>query len=295
MLTDSGEVAVGESAMSCYQALSFSGGWQSSVLAWMAIRGEIVLPRYFLIGTADTGDERQRTYDYIETVSSEAKKTGIAHIIAPGPKITEDWNEEFDGKRVDTAPYWTKDENGKIGQLSQQCTRHYKIRPVRRAVTQWLINGIKPRMRRSEAQRVPVVFWIGFASDEQHRASKILSDTPRFTHRFPLIELGMTKQDCVDYIRDNQLPEPIASVCAGCFSNGLKTLRWMYENDKAAWERTVARDRYVRNGLAKYGVRDQVYVFSGCVPIEELPERNFRLETTKETAKHECASGVCFV
>lgn len=279
--------------------VAFSGGVQSSVLAWMAIRGDITVPRYskesklFALVTADTGDERKRTYENLDTLARAAKEAGITHLVAPGPKIPADYSEAFEGHRIDTIPYWTKNPDGSIGQLNHGCTRHYKVRPQRRIIAKWLSEELCISI--GAAQRVKVDSWIGFAADEEHRAKKVKGDTATWRTKFPLIELGMTKQDCVDYLEKNNLPMPIPSVCAGCFANGLRTFKWMYENDKDAWDRAVKRDEYIRHGLERFGVKNPCYISSTCVPLRELAEMDFRLPKITEHIKHECSQGVCFV
>lgn len=270
--------------------LSFSGGWQSSVIAWMCIRREIELPHHFAIVTADTGDERKQTYDYWRMMSWEFIKAGLHWIEAPGPKIPDEWSADNTSTRIDTIPYWTSD-NGKRGKLMHACTRYYKIWPMRRATTRWLSKRLC--VSKGKAERIPVTSWIGMAADEQDRFEKI-ETTRTWLKRAPLIERGMTKQDCVDYIRGNGLPEPIMSVCAGCFSHGLKSLKWMYDNDPVAWERIKQRDNWVRYGMKQFGVRLPVYISHALIPLQQLEDQGFKLADRKENAKHQCDSGVCF-
>ena len=272
------------------EVLSFSGGWQSSALAWMYVRGELPQARHFAAVTADTGDERPQTYDYWRLMSWEFIKSGIQWLEADGPKIPDDWDSGRTANRIDTIPYFV-DKGGTRGQLMHQCTRHYKVRPMRRAITKWLAKRLW--ISKVRAERVPVTCLIGFAADEQHRADDFKEERT-WKGRFPLIELGMTKDDCVSYHRDNGLPDPIESVCAGCFGHGLRSLRWMKENTPTIWARLKRRDSWVRHALKPMGVKYDVYMSDTLKPLQELEDNDFKLESTKETVKHECNSGVCF-
>ena len=70
------------------EVLSFSGGWQSSALAWMHVRGELPQARHFAAVTADTGDERPQTYDYWRLMSWEFIKSGIQWLEAEPPTVS---------------------------------------------------------------------------------------------------------------------------------------------------------------------------------------------------------------
>lgn len=95
--------------------LNFSGGKQSSMLAWLAIRGEI--PRPDLIMSANPGMEGQSTLDYVAMIQEEARKVGIPAYTVPGPNLFEAIiNLKASGRtRFDTPAFYTKGSNGDRG------------------------------------------------------------------------------------------------------------------------------------------------------------------------------------
>ena len=75
----------------------------------------------------------------------------------------------------------------------RQCTDNYKIRPIRRRIRDLL--GLRPR------QRVPVgttvELWLGISTDEAIRMKD--SRDRWMANRYPLIEAGMSRRDCLDW------------------------------------------------------------------------------------------------
>ena len=91
-------------------------------------------------------------------------------------------------------PVYLKGRDG-IGR--RQCTDNYKIRPIRRRIREML--GLMPR------QRVPagttVELWLGISTDE---AIRVRTSRDRWiTDRYPLIEAGMSRSDCLNWWKEH--------------------------------------------------------------------------------------------
>ena len=88
----------------------------------------------------------------------------------------------------------------------RQCTEHYKIVPVRRKIRELL--GL------SRGQRVPrqitVELWLGMSTDEAIRMR--FSRDRWMENRYPLVEAGMSRQDCLKwwakYAAASSVPSP---------------------------------------------------------------------------------------
>ena len=95
-------------------------------------------------------------------------------------------------RRYVDIPVYLKGRNSESDGIGRrQCTNHNKIRRIRRRI--WDMLGLRPR------QRVPagtlVELWLGISTDE---AVRIKDSRDRWiTTLYPLIEAGMSRQDCI--------------------------------------------------------------------------------------------------
>lgn len=93
--------------------------------------------------------------------------------------------------------------------VNRSCTRDYKIVPIMREVRRIL--GITGKRAGTD---IRVIQWIGISLDESHRMKP--SRDPWSQHRFPLIDLGMTRGDCLKWIEAKGYPRPPKSSCVYC-------------------------------------------------------------------------------
>ena len=89
-------------------------------------------------------------------------------------------------------PVYLADEEGKASGINwRQCTKNYKIAPIRRKVQQLL--GLEPRQ--TIAAQTSVEMWLGITKDEALRTKP--SREWWIRHRYPLIDdLPMSREDC---------------------------------------------------------------------------------------------------
>jgi hypothetical protein len=90
--------------------------------------------------------------------------------------------------------------NGQRNLAQRRCTERYKIEPIQRFTRQWLRKG--------------VIQWMGISTDEASRMKP--SRRKYIGHRWPLIELGMSRGDCIQWMLDNGYPAPKKSSCIFC-------------------------------------------------------------------------------
>jgi hypothetical protein len=166
--------------------ISLGAGVQSTTLALMAAHGEIgPMPDAAIF--ADTGAEPKAVYNYLEWLMSGNVLPFPVHVVSVG-NIKADITNADRGKRTRFAavPFFLKsvDPQFRDGMGRRQCTREYKIDPLRKKQRELL--GYKPR------ERIPpksVEVWIGISWDEQQR----MKDAPEAwqVNRWPLIEKEM--------------------------------------------------------------------------------------------------------
>ena len=192
--------------------ISLGGGVQSSVLALMAGRGDFdTTPDCAIF--ADTHWEPPSIYQHLEWL--EGQLNFPLYVVENGRSLREDVkalvNHSGAPNYVDI-PLHLKGRDGQSDGIGRrQCTQNYKIRPVRRRIRELL--GL------SKGRRVPadtkVELWLGISTDEAMRMKD--SRDRWMENRYPLIEAGMSRQDCLDWwvARYPNLPLE-RSACVGC-------------------------------------------------------------------------------
>ena len=163
-------------------------------------------------------------------------------------------------------PFWT--DTG--GPLRRQCTREFKIRPIRRFTREQL--GYHP----SKAPHPPagaVESWIGFTTDEWTRAK--LSNVAYIVNRWPLLEMHMSRYDCEQWFKAHDLPVPIKSACIGCPYRRAMEWEEMRRESPEEFEQACQFDDANRdNPLAERGAStaDGLYIYrEDQVPLREAP------------------------
>jgi hypothetical protein len=120
--------------------------------------------------------------------------------------------------------------------VRRQCTREYKITPIRRQVRQlWQAAG-----------QPPVEQWLGISLDEAHRMRT--SDVAYITNAYPLVETHMTRKDCVRWLTAHGWTEVPKSACIGCPFRSDARWRELRDTSPAEWADAVAFDRAIRAG-----------------------------------------------
>jgi len=170
------------------EIISYGGGVQTAALLVLNMNGE-VSPAAATAVFSDTGSELAKTYEHVEMMARQYPIEIVRSELGP--------LHEFvikEGK----VPIPFRGDKG--GMLYRRCTDRWKIQQVRR----WL--------RDHGAEQATVQ--LGISTDEAHR----MKDSPRkwITHRYPLIELGLSRADCMQVLRDEGLPIPPKSACFMC-------------------------------------------------------------------------------
>ena len=191
--------------------ISLGGGVQSSVMALMADEGAFDRAPNCAI-FADTKWEPPSIYAHLEWLEGELRFP--LHVVDNGRSLREDTkaltNHSDSANYVDI-PVYLKGRDGQIDGIGRrQCTQNYKIRPVRSKIRELL--GLRKR------QRVPtgttVELWLGISTDEAIRVRT--SRDWWISNRYPLIEAGMSRRDCLDWWSARYDRPLERSACVAC-------------------------------------------------------------------------------
>jgi hypothetical protein len=240
------------------RVLSLGAGVQSSTLALMFATGEFDYAPDVAI-FADTQAEPQHVYDWLDTL--EVLIGGAFPIVrvTAGNLATDLTNATSTGKRVATPPVYTRKPDGSSGPLMRQCTVDYKVDPIIRAIRE--IVGAETR----RTVRVPVEQLFGISLDEVQRMRD--SRWSWITNRYPLIDRGMSRFDCLTWMERHGYPKPPKSACWFCPYKSDASWRQLRDECPDEWAKAIAFDRAIRTGLP--GVRNEAYLHRSLKPLDE--------------------------
>lgn len=232
--------------------LSLGAGVQSTTLALMAARREIgPMPDAAIF--ADTGWEPEHVYRHLEWL--EKLLPFPVHRVTAG-NIRHGLIGGANGNRWASIPAFTD-----TGPIRRQCTKEYKIVPIRRKVRE--LAGIAGK----RSPKVPIVEqWIGMSIDEVIRMKPSREDWQ--VNRWPLIELHMTRRDCLKWMMERQYPEPPKSACIGCPYHNNDMWRDMRDNDPVSWADAIEIDKIIRSGFR--GMKKELFLHRSCVPLDQV-------------------------
>lgn len=250
--------------------LSLGAGVQSSTLALMAARGEIgPMPDAAIF--ADTGWEPRKVHQYLSWL--EKRLPFPVYRVMHKEGLLEALKSE---NRVASVPFFTS--NG--GMVRRQCTNEYKILPIQKKVRELL--GYR------KYQRIPpgsATMWIGISTDEAVRQKP--SRVAWIEHRWPLLELNLSRQNCLDWFEKINAPQPPKSSCLGCPFHSDKEWLLIKNGDKQEWLQTVAMDKYIRTSNKK--MTHEQFMHRSLKSIDEVV---FKGEDKTDNWGNEC-EGMC--
>ncbi len=246
------------------EILSLGAGVQSSAILVMCCLGD--LPKCDAAIFADPGWEPEAVYKHLAVLEDFAGGYGIKiHRVSNRNIKTDALNgqvrgKKADGKRWASMPYFTKQENGKMGMIRRQCTSEYKIKPIERKARE--LAGLSPGAR----VKTPIVRqWIGISIDEASRMRD--SQNAWCVNYYPLIDLRMDRLACLEYLKSKGFENVPKSACLGCPFHTDAEWRRLKNNSPEEFEDACQFDDAIRN----WGVmRGQMFLHSSGQPLREV-------------------------
>ena len=245
-----------------FRVLSLGAGVQSTTMALMAAHGEIgPMPDCAIF--ADVGAEPQGVYDHLKFLMSENVLPFPVHVIKAASLLDDLYDPKGGVAAGARPPFFAVNDNGQPGPLKRQCTRHYKIEPIRRKVRELI--GLRKGQRGPQS---PVVEqWIGISLDEAIRMKP--SRDRYIANRWPLIELRLSRQDCLRWMEAHGYPRPPKSACTFCPYRSDAGWREMRDNDPASWAQAVAVDAHIREKMPRVR-KSRVYIHRSLKPLDQV-------------------------
>ena len=236
--------------------LSLGAGVQSSTLALMIAHGELEPVEAAIF--ADTGWEPPKVYEWLNWL--EKQLPFPVHRVQRG-NLREDALKRSNttGQRFAAIPWHMVMPNGDRAMGRRQCTKEYKIEPLTKKARELL--GLVPRQR---AKGVLCEMLIGISTDEAMRMKP--AREPWKLHRWPLIEKGMSRHDCLAWMERKGYPLPPKSSCIGCPFHNDDEWRSV-KADPVLWADALEVDQAIRQ---QPGMRGQQFMHRSCKPLAEV-------------------------
>lgn len=270
------------------RVLSLGAGRQSSTLLYMSIEGE--LEPLDLAVFADTQREPRAVRAHVAYLQQLCHDAKVPLRIVSVGNIVDDYRE---AKRFAAMPLFTLNrETGEVGRLQRQCTRDYKIDPIRREIRSFL--GVKPKW--PVPRGVIVEQWIGFSLNELMRVKPSRDRWVRM--RYPLIERRMHIDDLRRWCEEKGYPWAPKSSCIECPYHDDTYWRQLREDAPADFSEACEFDAWLRgpDAAKRLKVQGEVYLHRSCTPLAEVDLRTDedRGQLPMFTAEAEVCGDGCF-
>ena len=160
-------------------------------------------------------------------------------------------------------PAYTR-QTGSLGMMKTLCSNEWKQRVMHRWAT---AQGVKK-----------ATIWMGMTIDELHRVKVV---DGKWQKRYPLVELKMTRGDCVATVKRQGWPEPPKSTCYMCPQKS--PAHWEQMRGTKDWDKAMLFESVIRQA------DPDVYLHRQGVSLTEVdPDNNDQPDMF-------CNSGMCFV
>ena len=294
---------------------SCGAGVQSTAIILLAIDG--VLPKPDVAIFADTGWEPAAVYAQVDRLAD-----ALATIDVPLLRVSNG-NLRLDAvdpdHRYASIPYFVQKEPGPCdpcaatgvlaselgggegdrcgrcrgtgwfdgkGMGRRQCTSEYKLAPITRKVRE-LLGAKPPYFRRVPKGRVAEQ-WVGFSTDEVERANrrKDSQGVSYLTTRYPLLDLGMSRDDCIAYLTSKGWGDTEKSACIGCPYHGNRQWRELRDTKPDEWADAVKFDEAIRKGGSRgLPLNGEAFLHRSRLPLSIAPiDHVTRVEADKDYA-----------
>ena len=262
--------------------LSLGWGVQSWTIAAMAALGE--LPPVDLAIHSDTGHEAAGTYAHAEKWTSWLEERGVP-VVTVKPEnnnvIREDWGKKSGTPSIQIPAFTFSHSSGDAGQIDRQCTRQWKITPIRQ--------HLRNRLGKKKPKAESVECWQGISLDEWSRMRD--SDVKYIRNVYPLVDRRMTRLDCIQWLQKQNLDVPPKSACVFCPFHKMSEWHSLKQRGETDWNHAVTVDRAIRN---KRNTMD-IFIHPSRLPLEEAVRIPEDVGAQQLELELPCDGGVCFV
>lgn len=262
--------------------LSLGAGVQSSTLALMAARGEVG-PMPVAAIFADTQAEPAAVYAWLDWLEKQLPfpvrrvTAGSLTDISTTPRASRKTGELYIPHQI---PAYTLNADGTHGNILRQCTDKHKLTPLRREILRLTGDG-------------DAIVWVGISYDETWRGKP--STHSRIQNIWPLIDVKMTRADCLKWMESHGYPKPPRSSCAYCPYHNDKEWRRLKTSDPVAFTMAVEYEAKMQAAFALVPrLTSTPFLHASRKPLAEVDFRTDEEKGQLNMFNNEC-EGMCGV
>lgn len=270
----------------CLKVISYGGGVQSTAMIVLAVQGQIPNVDAALFSNVGDDSEHPTTLRYVREIATPwAEAHGIpVHELKPvrhGVETTL-MNEitKEDSKR-DLIPVFGEKGNP----MKRSCTADFKVATIHR----WLkAHGAR--------KHTPAYVQLGISTDEIQRAGRG-QDLTYEKRQYPLLELGLSRTDCIEIIRKAGLPVPPKSACFFCPFHGETAWSELRRDSPELFDKAQDLEDFMQARKEALGQRKVYLSRKGAEQGRRLSETFHRAGDTlfgSQIGSDGCDSGFCW-
>lgn len=274
------------------RVIAYGGGVQSTAMLVLAAQGKLDY-QYALFANVGDDSEYPDTLDYVRDVArpwAEGQTPGVdvfelKKTMIRGPRAGEvdtlmDRLVRPDSKSIPIPVFMSEG-----GLTNRACTVDYKINVMAR----WLKES-------GATAENPALVAIGISTDEYQRA-RSSSTIPHERMVYPLLDLGLSRQDCANVIHRAGLRVPPKSSCFFCPFHSPQTWMELRRDKPELFYKSVLLENDINDKRFDQG-RDPVYLTKFGKPLDQaIPVGQPTLFSGEDWLDEsgECDEGYCFV
>jgi len=212
---------------------------------------------------ADTGAEPKTVYRWLEWLTT--KLPFPVHVVSGGDLSKESLSlktsQDGDLYIRNVIPAFTRNQDGSVGMMMRKCTADYKVAPLKR----------KQRELLKESGEKKLISYIGISYDELIRMKP--SGVKYAENRWPLVEIGMRRLDCLTWMQEKGYPEPPRSACVFCPYHSDAEWRRLKNQDPEGFADAVEFERAYQSALSGETINTSTkgvpYLHRSLLPIDQ--------------------------
>jgi hypothetical protein len=265
------------------RVLSFGAGVQSTTLLRMMIHNEVERAEHVIF--ADTGWEPLAVYDHLKAMQIECENADMQFHVVSGGNIRDDsLNADH---RFASMPLHVLGKNGKPAIARRQCTNEYKLKPLLNKQRE--IAGLKSGQRNKQHLITTI---IGISWDESQRMRDAAFSWIK--NEYPLVNMKMTRRDCLAWNEKNGYALPPRSACLGCPYHSNNEWRNIKDNDPLGWADVIDFDERIRSdeAISQRLFEGRAYLHPKRIPLVEVDLRTEEDRGQLNMFEMEC-EGMC--
>ena len=269
--------------------LSLGAGVQSSCIALMSEKGFIEKIDCAIF--ADTMNEPKSVYVWLEKLKGMVSFP--VYVVSKGDLMLEATTIRNSKKNIGKQyvrpllPAFLLQPDGKKGLMGRRCTGEFKIVPVHRKIKELL--GIK-RATKNNTKKADLL--IGISTDEAHRIKS--SQVNYADNVYPLIDLNMTRTQCLKWLSSNGYPEPPRSSCSACPFHGDKEWKRLKDSEPDDFAKAIEIEKKLQEAVNGKGLSGVPYLHGSCKPLGTIDFSSKKGYQQLDLFGNEC-EGLCGV